>query len=76
MYRYLLLFTLALTSFTSLANTNEDKSFYALLDEIWEYEISVSPLLASRQGDNSQNNKLPDISPQGLATQYLSLIHI
>ena len=69
MYRYLLLFTLALISFTSLANTNEDKSFYALLDEIWEYEISVSPLLASRQGDNSQNSELPDISPQGLATQ-------
>lgn len=69
MYRYLLLFTLALTNFTSLANTNEDKSFYALLDEIWEYEISVSPLLASRQGDNSQNDKLPDISPEGLATQ-------
>ena len=41
MYRYLLLFTLALISFTSLANTNEDKSFYALLDEIWEYELSL-----------------------------------
>ena len=69
MYRYLLIFILAFTSFTSLASSNEDKSFYALLDEIWKYELSVSPLLASRQGDSSQNNKLPDISPQGLATQ-------
>ena len=69
MYRYLLIFILAFASFTSLSSTNEDKSFYALLDEIWEYEISVSPLLASRQGDSSQNSELPDISPQGLATQ-------
>lgn len=69
MYRYLLLFTLAMNSFSSMANANEDKPFYALLDEIWQYELSVSPLLASRQGDSSQNNKLPDISPEGLATQ-------
>ncbi|MDO6566454.1 DUF885 domain-containing protein [Alteromonas sp. 1_MG-2023] len=69
MYRYLLLFTLVLTSFTSFASTNEDKPFYALLDEIWKYELSVSPLLASRQGDSTQSSKLPDISPKGLATQ-------
>ena len=70
MYRYLLLFTLVLTSFTLSANTNKDESLYSLLDQIWQYELSVSPLLASRQGIEQQNSKLPDISPEGLASQH------
>lgn len=69
MHRYLLLLTLTFTSFTSLASSNEDTVFYALLDEIWHYELSVSPLLASRQGISEQSSKLPDISPKGLASQ-------
>lgn len=70
MYRYVVLFTLAIASFTLSANANKDASLYSLLDEIWQYELSVSPLLASQQGVTEQNSKLPDISPEGLAAQY------
>lgn len=69
MFRHVLLIVLAFASFSLSAN-NKDVPLYSLLDEIWQYELSVSPLLASRQGIDEQNSQLPDISPAGLAAQH------
>ena len=70
MYRYLLATLLLLSSVGLSAKPYNDESLYQLLDDIWQYELSVSPLLASRQGDNKLAHALPDISPQGLASQH------
>jgi uncharacterized protein (DUF885 family) len=40
-----------------------------LLDDIWQYELSVSPILATRQGIHDFDDKLADISPNALAKQ-------
>lgn len=69
-YRSLFALCLCLTSFVSFAAANKDDQFYSLLDEIWQYELSVSPLLASRHGEPAYADKLPDISPQGLAAHH------
>ncbi|BFT32130.1 DUF885 domain-containing protein [Alteromonas sp. D210916BOD_24] len=70
MYRYLLATLLLLSSVGLSAKSYNDESLYQLLDDIWQYELSVSPLLASRQGDNTLAHVLPDISPQSLASQH------
>ena len=66
MYRYLLAALLLICSASSPAKVLNDESLYQLLDDIWQYELSVSPLLASRQGDNTLAHALPDISPEAL----------
>lgn len=70
MYRYVLAAILLVSSINLSAKPNNDESLYQLLDEIWQYELSVSPLLASRQGHSEQAHLLPDISPSALATQH------
>ncbi|MCB4435510.1 DUF885 domain-containing protein [Alteromonas sp. McT4-15] len=70
MYRYVLAAILLVSSINLSAKPNNDESLYQLLDEIWQYELSVSPLLASRQGHSEQAHSLPDISPSALATQH------
>ena len=41
-----------------------------LLDDIWQYELSVSPLMASREGLKQYDHLLPDISPEALQQQH------
>lgn len=41
-----------------------------VLDEIYRYEKSVSPLFASRQGDRRFDDKLPDLSAEALEAQF------
>ncbi|APE04394.1 MAG: DUF885 domain-containing protein [Alteromonas sp.] len=69
MYRFLIAATLVIFSLGISAKTYDDKSLYALLDDIWQYELSVSPLLASRQGNTELAHALPDISIKGLEEQ-------
>ncbi len=57
-------------SLPSSANEQTEDKLYSLLDEIWQYELSVSPTLASREGLEQYNDKLPDISPEALASQH------
>lgn len=68
-YLSLLALCACLISSVAFAAPNKDNQFYSLLDEIWQYELSVSPLLASRAGEQAYADKLPDISPQGLAAK-------
>ena len=69
-FRYFFALLLSLASFSSLATAAKDAEFYTLLEEIWQYELSVSPLLASRHGDHSLAAQLPDISPEALARKH------
>ena len=69
MYRYVLAALLFIGSVGLSAKPYNDESLYQLLDDIWQYELSVSPLLASRQGHGESAHLLPDISPEGLAKQ-------
>lgn len=69
MYRYVLAALLFVSSVSLSAKPYNDESLYQLLDEIWRYELSVSPLLASREGNKALAHVLPDISPRGLAEQ-------
>jgi len=69
MYRYVLAALLFICSVSSSAKDLNDESLYQLLDDIWQYELSVSPLLASREGDASLAHVLPDISPKALKAQ-------
>ena len=69
MYRYVLAALLLIGSVGLSAKPYNDESLYQLLDDIWQYELSVSPLLASRQGHGESAHLLPDISPEGLTKQ-------
>ncbi|WP_026375363.1 DUF885 domain-containing protein [Aestuariibacter salexigens] len=40
-----------------------------LLDEIWQYELSISPRFATSMGVHDYDDQLADISPQALARQ-------
>ena len=70
MYRLFLAATLLISSLGLSAKSYDDESLYTLLDNIWQYEMSVSPLLASRQGSTDLAHTLPDISPEGLSGQH------
>ena len=48
---------------------NSAEALDTLLDEIWQYELAVSPLTATSLGHHQYDDKLSDISPQGLMQQ-------
>ncbi|MCW8109963.1 DUF885 domain-containing protein [Alteromonas ponticola] len=52
------------------AAQNESEKLSSLLDEIWQYELQVSPLMASREGEAINQDKLADISPAALKRQH------
>lgn len=61
---------LLVLSFSSyVCSAPEITKLGSLLDEIWQYELSINPILASRQGIHGFDDKLTDISPQALAKQ-------
>ncbi|NMH59794.1 DUF885 domain-containing protein [Alteromonas ponticola] len=70
-YRYLGLAALLLfLGLPTIAAENESQKLATLLDEIWQYELSVSPLMASREGEAINPDKLADISPAALKKQH------
>ena len=50
-------------------NAKADDTLTPLLEEIWQYELSISPLLASSEGDQALADQLSDISPAALKAQ-------
>jgi len=61
---------LSLAFFVVHAKASENEKVAALLEEIWRYELSVSPTLASREGITEYNHLLADISPKALAERH------
>ena len=53
----------------ALASTEEQR-LNSLLDAIWQYELSVSPMLASREGKREFDHLLPDLSADGLKAKH------
>lgn len=60
-------FSLLLISLQIAAS--EQQKLTQLMDDIWQYELSISPLYASSQGNHEHDDKLADISPTALAEQ-------
>lgn len=59
----------ALSLFSYLCGAKEADKLQPLLDEIWQYELSTNPVLATRYGIHDFDDKLADVSPQALAKQ-------
>lgn len=53
------------------ATATEASKLSALLDQIWQYQLSVDPIKATRYHDNRYNDRLEDLSPEALKTNYL-----
>ncbi|MBF7073347.1 DUF885 domain-containing protein [Glaciecola sp. MH2013] len=50
----------------ALSQKQSSEQLHSLLDEIWAYELSISPTLAKSHGEES-SSALPDIRPEALA---------
>ncbi|MDO6692985.1 DUF885 domain-containing protein [Aliiglaciecola sp. 3_MG-2023] len=60
------------------ATASEQQKLTKLMDNIWQYELSISPVYASSQGVHDFDDQLADISPEGLARQndqFESFLH-
>lgn len=66
--KHLLCLILLLTSSVALAT--ESQKLNQLLDDIWQWEITNDPMLASRAGLNLKPNKLEDLSPASLQRRH------
>ncbi len=62
-----LLFILLIISSGSFAAQNDKLN--QLLDNIWNWELEISPLMATRFGIPQDTGRLADMSPEGLAAQ-------
>ena len=56
-------------SFSGVAFATAPVQLQSLLDEIWQYELSINPISASQYGIHDFDDKLADMSPQALAKQ-------
>jgi uncharacterized protein (DUF885 family) len=71
----IILLVLGCLSFPGFTSTTNNLA--SLLNEIWQFELSVSPTLATRHGVHNFDDKLADISPEALAkkdTQFRSFL--
>lgn len=64
-----LYYLLLLSLFSYICSATESTKLQPLLDEIWQYELSISPTLATQHGIHDFDDKLANISPKALATQ-------
>lgn len=64
-----LLCAVATLLFSTHVFSVELKKLNDLMDDIWQYELSISPLMASSHGQHESDSLLADISPTGLAEQ-------
>lgn len=55
---------------SSTAFANESKKLNKLLDDIWEWEMANSPILATRLNHPQESPKLEDLSPESLKHQH------
>ena len=58
---------LVLSLFSYICSATGTTKLQPLLDEIWQYELSINPVLASQHGVHTFDDKLADISPEALA---------
>lgn len=72
MFRSILFTALVVVSTALFAQPKNDDELYALLNDIWQYELSVSPFLASSEGLDTYAGDLPDISPAALKAQHIA----
>lgn len=64
------LLTLLLLTSTTASAADAGAKLKQLVDDIWQYELAINPLMASSQGMRDQDHKLPDLSPAALARQH------
>lgn len=62
---------LLLSVFSYLCSATEVTKLQPLLNKIWQYELSIDPILASRQGVHDFDDQLADFSPEALAKRDL-----
>jgi uncharacterized protein (DUF885 family) len=60
---------LILSLFSYICSATGSAKLQPLLDEIWQYNLSISPILATSQGVHDFDNKLADVSPDALEKQ-------
>jgi uncharacterized protein (DUF885 family) len=60
---------LVLSFFSYVCFASGSAKLQPLLDEIWRYKLSTSPIIATRQGVHDFDDKLSDMSPQSLVKQ-------
>jgi uncharacterized protein (DUF885 family) len=60
---------LVLSFFSYVCFASGSAKLQPLLDEIWRYKLSTSPITATRQGIHDFDDKLSDMSPQSLVKQ-------
>jgi uncharacterized protein (DUF885 family) len=60
---------LVLSFFSYVCFASGSAKLQPLLDEIWRYKLSTSPITATRQGVHDFDDKLSDMSPQSLVKQ-------
>jgi uncharacterized protein (DUF885 family) len=60
---------LILSLFSYVCSATGSAKLQPLLDEIWQYNLSISPILATSQGVHDFDNKLADVSPDALEKQ-------
>ncbi|WP_299084973.1 DUF885 family protein [uncultured Paraglaciecola sp.] len=56
-------------SFSYVCGATGTSQLQSLLDEIWQYDLSINPIAASQLGVHDFDHKLADISPEALAKQ-------
>ena len=57
---------LILSLFSYVCSATVSVKLQPLLDEIWQYNLSISPIFATSQGVHDFDNKLADMSPDAL----------
>ena len=60
---------LILSLFSYVCSATVSVKLQPLLDEIWQYNLSISPIFATSQGVHDFDNKLADMSPDALKKQ-------
>jgi uncharacterized protein (DUF885 family) len=60
---------LVLSLFSYVCSATGSAKLQTLLDEIWQYELSINPIRATRLGIHDFDDKLANISPSALAIQ-------
>ena len=63
------LLILSFFSYLCSASNSHSAKLQPLLDEIWQYNLSIRPILATSQGIHDFDNKLADMSPDALKDQ-------
>ena len=73
MLRRLIVSAFVVFSCVASASSDTSQKLAELLDEIWQYELQVNPVLGSSMGMHEYDHLLPDLSPESLAKNHQQL---